>query len=128
MQSHDDDGNPCESVEFVYPNEDIPTVVKDDNIRKLLDWIVYYVLTSRNPTLTLIATTYASGYNIGSIYGVPNTIRSIAKSIGVTHVNLSKEIKKVTKELQFYNRTQTICHTIIQYVSGSNSSSAYPIQ
>jgi transcription initiation factor TFIIIB Brf1 subunit/transcription initiation factor TFIIB len=99
MQAQDDEGNPVETADFQYPNEDSPTVVEDTNIRRLLDWMVYYVLTSRNPTASLIATTYAAGYDIGGIYGVPNTIRSIAKATGIVHVNLSKEVKRVAQEL-----------------------------
>ena len=99
MNTHDDDGNPIAATNFQYPNEDERTVVDDTNIRRLLDFLCHYVLCSRNPTMTLIATVYVAGFNVGDVYNCDNTVRSIARSTGLVHVQLSKEIKRVQEEL-----------------------------
>lgn len=101
------------AVPFQYPDEQIPSVVNDDNIRKLLDFITFYVLTSKSPQTTLIALCYAAGYDVGSLYQCPNTVRGISKAIGITHVVLHKELKTIQNELQLKahvnsaNRTTT---------------------
>ena len=101
------------AVQFVYPEEGTPTVVDDTRIRALLDFITFYVLTSKSPQTTLIALCYAAGYDIGSLYQCPNTIRGISKAIGITHVVLHKELKNISNELQLKphinnaNRTTT---------------------
>lgn len=113
MDNIDNTMMPEPAVPFVYPDEQLPSVVTDDNIRKLLDFITYYVLTSKNPQTTLIALCYAAGYNIGGIYQCPNTVRGISKAIGITHVVLHKELKTISNELQLHphinnaNRTTT---------------------
>ena len=105
---------PEPSVPFVYPNdEEKESVVNDTRIRQLLDFITYYVLTSKSPQTTLIALCYAAGYDIGNLYNCPNTIRGISKAIGITHVVLHKELKTISNELQLKphinnaNRTPT---------------------
>ena len=123
--SIDDNGTPIQACPFVYPNDDEPTVVQDDGIRKLLDWLVYYVLTAKNPILCLSAVAYSSGYDLGYIFNCPNTARGISKSLGVCHVQFHKEIQKIGKELQLYprinngNNPQITIHQSIQYLSGS---------
>lgn len=95
-----DSTTPEPAVPFVYPDEQVPTVVEDANIRKLLDFITYYVLTSKSPQTTLIALVYAAGYDVGSLYSCPNSIRGISKAVGITHVLLHKELKNIQNELQ----------------------------
>ena len=108
-----DSTTPEPAVPFVYPDEQVPTVVEDANIRKLLDFITYYVLTSKSPQTTLIALCYAAGYDVGGLYHTNNTIRSIAKATGIVHVQLHKELKTIHNELQLKphinnaNRTTT---------------------
>lgn len=89
---------------FQYPQEQPETVVQDDRIRELLDFLCYYVLTSRNPQTTLIALLYNSGYDIGDLYHTNNTIRSIAKATGITNVVLHRETKIIQNELNLSPR------------------------
>jgi hypothetical protein len=94
-----DSTTPEPATPFVYPDEQVQTVVEDANIRKLLDFLMYYVLTDKNPQLCLLALGYNSGYDIGNLYNCPNTARGISKAVGITHVVLHKKCKEIEEHL-----------------------------
>ena len=87
-----------QSEPFVFYEEHVDPVVNDDNISKLLDFIVYYLLTDSNPRLKLALFGFAAGYDVGRILGVDNTQRSISKKLGVNHRQFSNMLKGIEKE------------------------------
>ena len=92
------------SVPFVYPNEEISSsssnvVVDDEKILPLLNFLYCYVLTSKNVQTTLAALCYASGFDVGDLYGCPNTARSISKAMGICHIQMHKELLEISSSL-----------------------------
>ena len=73
-------GEPC--VPFVFKEQE-ETVVRDSNISKLMDFLVYYILPDSNPRLKIALLTYAAGYDVGRILGCENTQRDISKVLNV---------------------------------------------
>jgi len=132
MNSFDNDDSlhqPIKAVPFEYPNEETSTVVQDDNIRRLLDFITYYVLTCKDPRTTLIALCYSSGYDVGQLYHCNNTVRSIATANGMSHYKLHQAIQQIGRDLQLtprinnVNRITTVISSSIQSLHQTHSSS-----
>jgi len=97
--SYDEDNMPIKAVQFEYPSEDPPTVVDDTKITQLLDFMIYYILTSKNPQLTLAALGYAAGYDVGDIFSTQNTARSISQSMGVVPIQFHRELQRIKSQL-----------------------------
>ena len=84
-------------VPFVFHEEE-PTVVNDNNISKLMDFLVYYILPDSNPRLKIALMTYAAGYDVGRVLGCNNTQRDIAKTLNVNHRQFSNMLKDIEKD------------------------------
>lgn len=91
-----------QSEPFVFYEEHQNPIIKDENITKLLDFVVYYLLTDSNPRLKLALFGFAAGYDIGRILGVDNTQRAISKKLGVNHRQFSNMLKKIEEEFDLH--------------------------
>ena len=89
-----------QTIPFQYPTEESGSVVIDDNIRGLLDFLFYYVLTAKSPRLTLSVLGFAAGYDIGSLYNCDNTGRSISKALGISNFTFAKELQQISSSVQ----------------------------
>ena len=89
-------------VPFVF-NEEEKTVIKDENITKLMDFLFYYLLTDNNPRLKISLLCYASGYDVGSILNCSHTQRSISKALNVNHRQYNAMLRTIEKEFNLKN-------------------------
>jgi len=87
------------SVPFVYPSEETSSIIADEKILPLLNFLYCYVLTSKNVQTTLAALCYASGFDVGDLYGCNNTARSISKAMGICHIQMHKELLEISSSL-----------------------------
>jgi hypothetical protein len=89
-------------VPFVFQEEEV-SIVRDDNMHKLLDFLVYYILPDNNPRLKIALICFASGYDVGRILNCDNTQRSISKVLNVNHRQFSNMLKNIEKEFGLNN-------------------------
>ena len=86
---------PC--VPFVF-YEESQTLVKDENITKLLDFLLYYIIPDNNPRLKLVLICFSCGLDVGKILGCENTQRDISKKLNINHRQFSNMLISVCEE------------------------------
>ncbi len=87
---------------FVF-NEAEPTLIQDENITKLLDFMLFYLMPDKNPRAKLAALCFASGMNVGSIFGCDNTQTAISTSLNISRLYFHKLLTQVERDFGLKN-------------------------